>query len=166
MSWQLLFNFWLCCYPYNQCIFLLVYLPPYPHTQQTLFQFISRPKFSSIIFTHNPPSVEQSKVFHYITYLLIIPPSPIRIPYIISIVNNLIISAYFFSSPPHTQTHQTLLQFIIRPKFTSIIVTNNPPSAEQIIFCYQILYILNIMPSPMRIPYIRSIIVTPHNHLT
>ena len=59
----------------------------------------------------------------------------------------------------------TLLQFISRPNFSQIIVTHDPPSAEQSSFCYQILYVLNILPSTIRIPYIRSIFVTPHNHL-
>ena len=62
--------------------------------------------------------------------------------------------------------HQTILQFISRPKFSSIIVPHHSQSAEQSTFFYQILYLLIIPPPPIRIPYIISIIFTPHHHLT
>ena len=63
--------------------------------------------------------------------------------------------------PPYPQ--HTLFQFINRPKFSSIIVTHNPPSEEKSIFCHHNLYPLIIPSPPIRIPYIRSIIVTPHH---
>ena len=63
-------------------------------------------------------------------------------------------------------TQQTIFRFISIPNFSSIIVTHHPPSAEHSTFCYHILYLLVIPTSPIRIPYIISIIVTSHNHLT
>ena len=70
--------------PHHWCLFFSFI---YPHTtHQTLFQFISRPNFSSIIVTHHPPSAQQSKFCYQIIYLLIIPPPLISIPCIRSII--------------------------------------------------------------------------------
>ena len=89
------------------------------HHQHTLFQFIRRPNFSSIIGIHHPPSAEQNKFCYLNLYLLIIPTPPTRILYIISII----------VTPP-----SSLFQFIInfpksRPCFSSLYI---PPLADQI----------------------------------
>ena len=138
-----------------------------PHTHQTaLLQFIRRPKFNSIIVTHHSPSAEQSIIFYQILYLFIILSPPIRIPYILSIIaipHHQCLFLFISLPPPPTSDH---FQFIRRPKFNSILVTHNPPSAEQSKFCYQTLCLLVITPPPIRIPCIRSIIVVSHHHFT
>ena len=64
---------------------------------------------------------------------------------------------------PPLYPHHTLFQLISRPNLSSIIVTHHPPSEEQNTFFHQTLYILIIPSPPIRISYIRSIIVTPHH---
>ena len=68
-----------------------------------------------------------------------------------------------FNFVSHHSHQQTLLKFISRPKSASIIVIHHLPSADQSKFCHQTLYLLIILSPPIRIPYIRSIIVTPHH---
>ena len=86
---------------------------------------------------------------------------PIIIPYIRPII---VIPYHQCLSPPLTShTQRTIFQFIRRPKFSSNIVTHNHPSVEQSKFCYHTQYILLNLSPQIRIPYIRSIIVTPHH---
>ena len=131
--------------------------------QETLFYFISRLKISSNIVTHYTPSAEQITYCHQILYIFIIIASLIVIPYIRSIIitpHHQCISL-FIPASPHTQ--QTIFQFIRKPQFISIIVTHHPPSADENTIYFHILYVLNISAYPIRRPYIRSIIVTPHH---
>ena len=72
-------------------------------------------------------------------------------------------SVPIFVHLPLPYPYKNLFQFISRPKFSSIIVTHHPPSEYQSLFFHQTLYLLIILSPPIRIPYIRSIIVTPHH---
>ena len=61
--------------------------PSYSPSLQTAKYFISRPKFSSILFTHHASSAEH--FFFHILYLFLFCNPHIRIPYIILIIINL-----------------------------------------------------------------------------
>ena len=100
----------------------------------------------------------------YIYWLFRHPPSGYPISYQLS--SPPIISDYFCTFTSPDPPYQTLFQFIIKPKSSSIIVTHHPPPTEQRISCHQIIYPLLIQPPPIMIPYTRSIIVTPHYHIT
>ena len=74
------------------------FISHHPH-QQTIFQFISRHKFSSIIVTHHLPWEDQNKFCYQNLCLLIIPSLPIRIAYIILIIVTSHVQCLFFHLP-------------------------------------------------------------------
>ena len=140
-----------------------IFLCPSSPSHHTIFQFISRPKFSSNIFTHHTPSVEQMIYCYQTLYLLIIPSPPIRIPYIRSIIVTPHQQCLFFFIHIPSPPQHTLFRFLRRPEFSLPIVTHHTPSAEKIIYCYQTLYIFIIPSYPIRIPYTRSISVKSYH---
>ena len=101
------------CHPPSSVPIFVHFPPPHP-PHQTIFQFIIRPKFSSIIVTHHPPSEEQSTFCYLILYLLVIPSPPSGYPILYQLSSPPII----ISRHPH---HQTLFQFISRPHFRSYL---------------------------------------------
>ena len=148
--------------PRHHCLFL--FTPSPPPNQKNLFYPINRHKFSSNNVTHNPP--QQSRLCFVIRLCMhwLFCHLPPGYPISDEVLSPPIISAYFFHLPPPPPTdQQTLFHLILRPNFSSIIIIRHPPSAHQITFCHQTLYLLIIPSPPIRIPYIRSIIVTPKN---
>ena len=128
---------------------IFVHFHSQPPPLYTVKQFTIRPKFSSIIVAHHPPSAEQSKFFYQILYLLFItsPPHQYTLYHInyCHLPSSLPISVHLPSPPPPLYT---LKQFIIQPKFSSIIVNHHTSSAEQRTFFYQIIYLLIILSPP------------------
>ena len=123
---------------------------PYPLlSQYTVKQFINKPNFGSNIFTHFPPSAKQSKFFYQILYLQIFTSTPhqdtLYHNHYIHLPSSVPISIHF---PKPISQYYTIKQVISRSKFSLIIITHRPPSAEQSTCYYQILYLLIILSTP------------------
>ena len=122
-----------------------VHLPSLPSAKCILKQFIIRPEFSSIIVTHHPPSSEQSTFLIRLYIYWLFRHIHSSIPYIRLIIVTIHTQCLFCSFPFPPSPRIDPKKFIRRPKFSSIIVTHHPPSADKSTFFNQTIYLLFIL---------------------